>query len=261
MNCKFKFHLQATLHRGAAGPVGLCRSGRACRRSRWSSAEFGGRCRAGGSVEVGRPAGVPGGALPNLVGAAGPVAPPDWAGLPAVPMRRCRTWWALPGRWLRRLGSFFRIFRSTVRARKPNSLALRAGVREPSRPAGSFFRIFRSAVRARKPSSLTLRADGRKRAPAGGPLFSDLQVCGSRSKTEFIGFAGRRARTGPAPGLLFPDFQVHGSRSKTEFIDFAGRRARTAPAGELRSDEKRCTEGPAGLRASLPTIIFPKGKN
>ena len=52
-----------------------------------------------------------------------------------------------------------------------------------------------------------------------------------------------------------------GSRSKTEFIDFAGRRARTPPAGELRSDEKRCTEGPAGLRASLPTIIFSKGKN
>ena len=65
----------------------------------------------------------------------------------------------------------------------------------------------------------------------------------------------------PPIGLLFSDLQVHGSRSKTEFIGFAGRCARTAPAGGLRSDEKRCTEGSAGLRASLPTIIFPKGKN
>ena len=59
-------------------------------------------------------------------------------------------------------GSFFRIFRSAVRARKPSSLTLRAGVREPCRPAGFFFRIFRSTVRARKPSSLTLRAGGRE---------------------------------------------------------------------------------------------------
>ena len=102
--------------------------------------------------------------------------------------------------------------------------------------------------------------------PAGGLLFPDFQVCGSRSKTEFFGFAGRRARTVPVGGLLFPDFQVcgllfsdfqvHGSRSITEFIGFAGRCARTG----LRSDEKRCTEGP-GVRASLPTIIFPKGTN
>ena len=102
--------------------------------------------------------------------------------------------------------------------------------------------------------------------PVGSANGRDAFYCfarptGSRSKTEFFGFAGRRARTAPAPGLLFPDFQVCGSRSKTEFIDFAGRRARTPPAGELRSDEKRCTEGPAGLRASLPTIIFSKGKN
>ena len=101
--------------------------------------------------------------------------------------------------------------------------------------------------------------------PVGSACRWDAFYCfthppGSRSKTEFISFAGRRARTAPAPGLLFPDFQVCGSRSKTEFIDFAGRRARTVPAPEPRSDEKRCTEGP-GVRASLPTIIFSKGKN
>ena len=59
-------------------------------------------------------------------------------------------------------GFFFRIFRSTVRAQKPSSLTFRAGGREPGRRPGSFFRIFKSAVRARKPSSLTLRAGGRE---------------------------------------------------------------------------------------------------
>ena len=71
----------------------------------------------------------------------------------------------------RRPGSFFRIFRSTVRARKPNSLALRAGGREPRRRPGSFFRIFKSAVRARKPSSLTLRAGGREPGRRPGSFF------------------------------------------------------------------------------------------
>ena len=119
-------------------------------------------------------------------------------------MRRCRTWWALPGRLgsangrdafycfarptvraqkpsslalraggrepRRPAGFFFRIFRSAVRAQKPSSLALRAGVREPRRRPGSFFRIFRSAVRARKPSSLTLRAGGRE--PRRPPCIS-----------------------------------------------------------------------------------------
>ena len=71
----------------------------------------------------------------------------------------------------RRPGSFFRIFRSTVRARKPNSLALRAGGREPRRPAGFFFRIFRSTVRARKPSSLALRAGVREPRRRPGSFF------------------------------------------------------------------------------------------
>lgn len=103
MNCKFKFHLRAAIHRGAAGPVG--------------------------SAEVGGPTGVPGGAPPAD-------------------------------------GIRFTVLRiPRVRARKPSSLALRASGRELGRPA------------------------------------SRVQI------------------------------------------------------------EKRCTEGSVGLRASLPTIIFPKGKN
>ena len=72
LNCKFKFHFQAALHRGAA------RRGRAYLRSRRGAAG------PAGSAEVGEPAGVPEEALP------GRWAPPDWAGLPAVPIRRCR---------------------------------------------------------------------------------------------------------------------------------------------------------------------------
>ena len=137
-----------------------------------------------------------------------------------------------------------------------------AGRRARTAPAGGLlFPDFQVHGSRSKTEFISFAGRRARTAPAPGLLVPDFQVCGSRSKTEFIDFAGRRARTGPAPGLLFPDFQVCGSRSKTEFIDFAGRRARTPPAGELRSDEKRCTEGPAGLRASLPTIIFSKGKN
>ena len=62
-------------------------------------------------------------------------APPKWMGLPAFPMRRCRTWWALPAG-----GTRFTVLRGPrVRARKPSSLALRAGEREPNRGPGRFF--------------------------------------------------------------------------------------------------------------------------
>ena len=96
-------------------------------------------------------------------------APLKWAGLPAVPVGSAGLVEALPGRWAPPAGGMrFTVLRiPRVRARKPNSLALRANGREPGRPAGSFFRIFRSTVRARKPSSLALRAGGRElRRPA-----------------------------------------------------------------------------------------------
>ena len=166
MNCKFKFYLRAALPRGAARDwLGL---------SDWLRL-----------VE----------ALPNLVGAAGPVGSAngrDAFYCFARPTVRAQKPSSLAlragGREPRRpAGFFFRIFRSTVRARKPSSLTLRAGVREPRRPAGFFFRIFRSTVRAQKPSSLTLRAgvrepcrpgscvqmkrDARKAPPASVHLF------------------------------------------------------------------------------------------
>ena len=175
-------------------------------------------------------------ALPNLVGTAGPVG------------SACR-WDA------------FYCFTHPPGSRSKTEFFGFAGRRARTAPAGGLlFPDFQVHGSRSKTEFIDFAGRRARTAPAGELLFSDLQVHGSRSKTEFISFAGRRARTGPAPGLLFPDFQVCGSRSKTEFISFAGRRARTAPAPEPRSDEKRCTEGP-GVRASLPTIIFSKGKN
>lgn len=85
MNCKFKFHLQAALHRGAAGlvappkwaglpavPVGRCRAGEAPPKWLDLPAFPIRRCRAGGSAGLGGPTGGPDEALPNLVGTAGP---------------------------------------------------------------------------------------------------------------------------------------------------------------------------------------------
>ena len=176
MNCKFKFHLRAALHRGAAGPV----------------------------------------------------APPMWMGRPAFPMRRYRTWWALPGR----LGS--------------------ANGRD------AFYCFARPSGSRSKTEFFGFAGRRARTAPAGGLLFPDFQVYGSRSKTEFFGFAGRCARTVPGGGLLFPDFQVCGSRSKTEFFGFAGRRARTAPAGGLRSDERDARKAPPVSVHLFPLLYFQK---
>ena len=52
--------------------------------------------------------------------------------------------------------------RPVVRARKPNSLALPTGGREPILSPGCFSASSSSKVRARKPNSLALPADGRE---------------------------------------------------------------------------------------------------
>ena len=178
-------------------------------------------------------------------------------------MRRCRTWWALPGRlgsangrdafycFARPTGSrsktefidfagrrartapagglLFRIFRSTVRARKPSSLTLRAGVREPRRPAGSFFRIFRSTVRARKPNSLALRAGVREpRRPAGSFFRIFRSAVRARKPSSLALRAGvrepgcvqmkRDARKAPSASVhLFPLLFFQKERIDDEF--------------------------------------------
>ena len=62
----------------------------------------------------------------------------------------------------RSAGCFSASFRSKVRARKPNSLALPTGVREPNQSVSCFSASFRSKVRARKPNSLALPAGVRE---------------------------------------------------------------------------------------------------
>ena len=62
----------------------------------------------------------------------------------------------------RSAGCFSASFRSKVRARKPNSLALPTGVREPNQSVSCFSASFRSKVRARKPNSLALPTGVRK---------------------------------------------------------------------------------------------------
>ena len=82
----------------------------------------------------------------------------------------------------RSAGCFSASFRSKVRARKPNSLALPAGVREPNQSAGCFSASFRSRVRARKPNSLALPAGVREpnQSAAPGLARSDegTRACG-----------------------------------------------------------------------------------
>ena len=62
--------------------------------------------------------------------------------------------------------------RPVVRARKPNSLALPAGGREPNLSPGCFSASFRSRVRARKPNSLALPAGGREPNQSAAPVLA-----------------------------------------------------------------------------------------
>ena len=83
-------------------------------------------------------------------------------------------------------GRFFSFFRHRVRARKPSSLALRAGEREPTRGPGHFFAFFRHRVRARKPSSLALRAGEREPNRGPGRFFCSLADRNRRKGFSYI---------------------------------------------------------------------------
>ena len=80
----------------------------------------------------------------------------------------------------------FSFLRHRVRAQKPNSLALRAGVREPNRGPGRFFTFFRHRVRARKPSSLALRAGVREPNRGPGHFFCSLADRNRRKGFSYI---------------------------------------------------------------------------
>ena len=80
----------------------------------------------------------------------------------------------------------FSFLRHRVRAQKPNSLALRAGVREPNRGPGRFSAFFRLRVRARKPSSLALRAGEREPNRGPGRFFCSLADRNRRKGFSYI---------------------------------------------------------------------------
>ena len=106
-----------------------------------------------------------------------------------------------------RPGRLFTFFRHRVRARKPNSLVLRAGVREPNQSPGHFFTFFRHRVRARKPNSLALRTGEREpnRGPGSISLFSRHKVR-ARKPSSLALRAGVR-EPNQSPGHFFTFFR------------------------------------------------------
>ena len=121
-------------------------------------------------------------------------------------------------------GRLFQIPGPPVRAQKPKSLALRGGRRELYRCTGRLFCSSGPSVRAQKPNSLGLRGIRREpKADSCGPIDAG---------TSFFNVPASISRSVPAA------------------------RIRAGP----RSDEKRCTKGFHGLRASLPIITISKKK-
>ena len=101
--------------------------------------------------------------------------------------------------------AFFTFPGPVVCVRKPNSLALGAGVRKPSR---------------------------QQLGP--GPSFSLFQARWFAYKNRIHWLWGQayanRAGSSSVPGHLFHFFRPDGLRTKTEFIDLAGERTQTDPA-------------------------------
>ena len=100
-------------------------------------------------------------------------------------------------------GCFSASFRSKVRARKPNSLALPAGVREPNQSAGCFSASFRSKVRARKPNSLALPTGVREPNQSAAPVLArpdeGTRACGVHDANMEGRAQGKRRRGWRSP--------------------------------------------------------------
>ena len=90
-----------------------------------------------------------------------------------------------------------------VRARKPNSLALPAGVREPNQSAGCFSASFRSKVRARKPNSLALPTGVREPNQSAAPVLArpdeGTRACGVHDANMEGRAQGKRRRGWRSP--------------------------------------------------------------
>ena len=144
----------------------------------------------------------------------------------------------------------------SVRAQKPNSLALRGGRRELYRCTGRLFCSSRVPVRAQKPNSLALRGIRRELSLCTGRLF---QIPGPSVRAQKPNsLALREGRREPEVGGCGP------IDAGTSFFGVPASISRFVPAARIRAwprlDEKRCTKGFHGLRASLPIITVSKRK-
>ena len=153
-------------------------------------------------------------------------------------------------------GPAFSDSRPRVRARKPNSLGLRGGGRELSLCTGRLFQIPGPSVRAQKPNSLALRESRRELSLYTGRLFLFPGPAVRAQKPNSL--ALRESRREPEAGGCGP------IDAGTSFFSVPASIFRFVPASRVRagtrSDEKRCTKGFHGLRASLPIIRNSKRK-
>ena len=153
-------------------------------------------------------------------------------------------------------GRLSHFLRAPVCVQKPNSLALRESRRELSLYTGRLFQIPGPSVRAQKPNSLALRESRRELSFCTGRLF---QIPGPSVRAQKPNsLALRESRREPEAGGCGP------IDAGTSFFSVPASIFRFVPASRVRagtrSDEKRCTKGFHGLRASLPIIRNSKRK-
>ena len=153
-------------------------------------------------------------------------------------------------------GRLFCSSRALVCAQKPNSLGLQGVRRELSLCMGRLFCSSRALVCAQKPNSLGLQGSRRELSLCTGRLFCSSRVPVRARKPNSLGLRGiRREPKADSCGPI---------DAGTSFFSVPASISRFVPAARIRagprSDEKRCTKGFHGLRASLPIITISKKK-
>ena len=112
----------------------------------------------------------------------------------------------------------FHFLRHRVRVRKPNSLALRAGGREPNRSPGHFFAFFRHRVRARKPNSLALPAGERELCRCSGWLSASFRPGVRARKPNSLALRAGEREPNRSPGRFFCSLADRNRRKGFSYI-------------------------------------------
>ena len=143
-----------------------------------------------------------------------------------------------------RPGRLFLFTDPSVRAQKPNSLALQGIRRELSLCTGRLFLFTGPSVRAQKPNSLALWGIRRELSLCTGRLFLFPGPSVRAQKPNSLALRGIRRELSLCTSRLFPFSRPLGSRSKTEFTGFTGSQARTEmPAQKKGSDARGRASG------------------